>query len=103
MSDVGSGCSDEGSYIDFAFGSDVNTFASVYRFRVKRTGGHDSLYSEDNRAVVTVEVASLSCNPLHDRPLVPQFLHTVQRTYLKLLFRDGMAEIINLTGEVAQL
>ncbi|KAL2754118.1 hypothetical protein ACRALDRAFT_1063059 [Sodiomyces alcalophilus JCM 7366] len=81
----------------------MSTFSSVYRFRVKRTGGHGSLYGDNNKAVVTVDLASLSCNPTVNRPVAPQFLHNIHQKYLKLLFRDGMAEVMNLTGQATQL
>ncbi|ROT34469.1 hypothetical protein SODALDRAFT_353789 [Sodiomyces alkalinus F11] len=100
VAEVSLGFRHEGTYIDFAFGSDAGPAASLYRFSVKRTGMHGNMYSETNREVVTVHLSSLSCNPVVNRPIMPQWFQVYQQMYVQLLFRDGMAEVINLTGKV---
>jgi hypothetical protein len=82
------------SYIDFAFGSDDGFIAGVHRFSVKREAGSTAGEKDDeNTTTVTVEFAHSGCNPRENKPLKPDFLHTLHLWYAMFLFREGVAEV----------
>ncbi|SPO06951.1 uncharacterized protein DNG_09645 [Cephalotrichum gorgonifer] len=87
--------SDEGSHVDFVFGTDKGQFAGVHRFRVsrpRRLKGEERAGGGDEE-LVTVHLEHMSCNPAVDKALKPDFLLTLHKIYATLLFREGVAEI----------
>jgi hypothetical protein len=79
------------SYLDLAFGSDNSSFAGVHRFTVHREkeSGHD------DGDVIRITFASMVCNPIQNKPRFPAILHTFHKFYAKLLFREGVAQVLS--------
>ncbi|KAF4962356.1 hypothetical protein FSARC_9564 [Fusarium sarcochroum] len=76
------------SYVDFGFGSDSVRFAGVHRFAVVRLREEQS-----EQQTVQIHYQSMSCNPITNKPLGPQWMFKFHEVYADYLFRDGVSEI----------
>jgi hypothetical protein len=87
--------SQNSSYVDFVFGSDVGFIAGVHRFSISRED-MSKAPEEQNVGKINrkIEFAHLGCNPKEDKPLKPDFLQTLHLWYAMLLFREGVAEVM---------
>ncbi|KAK1994125.1 hypothetical protein LX36DRAFT_584993 [Colletotrichum falcatum] len=78
------------SSIDFVFGGDKTQFAGSHRFSVtrdpKRAGEVRILYEH------------MACNPTMNQPLKPDLLLHFHNFYAMLLFREGVAEVMQVLG-----
>ena len=83
--------SNEESYIDFAFGSDLSRFSGAHRFSILRDP-HDP-------EKATITYASVVCNPQTGKYVIPPLGEFFHRVYAVLLFKDAMAEVL---GDLAQ-
>ncbi len=81
------------SYIDFAYGSSQTSFAGVHRFSIERLGGEDG--SDDGEGGgVRLSMSCVTCNPQEDKSIAPEWSSILHRTYAMLLFREGVAEVV---------
>lgn len=74
------------STVDFVFGSDTRGFSGVHRFSVIR----DAATPHTAR----IECAHVTCNPLVNRSLGPDFLFAFHKFYSMLLFRESIGEVM---------
>jgi hypothetical protein len=88
----------EESYVDFGFGSDQSSFAGVHRFALSR-GDNSIGKAEQNpgaaKDVVRITHSGLACNPSQNKPIKPRIFFTLHMFYAMLLFREGVAQILN--------
>lgn len=72
---------DDYSYIDIIFGSNraSSGFAGVHRVSISGS---------------RLEYAYLSCNPSVNKALKPDFLQVLHKVYAMLLFREGVAKVL---------
>jgi hypothetical protein len=68
-------------------------FAGVHRFSVVR-----SKSEEFKKQTVHIHFQHITCNPIVNKPLSPQFMLGFHEMYADYLFRDGIAEIRTWMG-----
>ncbi|PTD11097.1 hypothetical protein FCULG_00011575 [Fusarium culmorum] len=83
------------SYVDFGFGSDSTGFAGVHRFTVVRQQAD----SNSKEQQVQIHFQHMTCNPIVNKPLSPQWMLGFHEMYADYLFRDGVAEIKRWMGQ----
>lgn len=88
-----------GSFIDVAFGDSRNTFAGCHRFEVLRLGRNENLEEvklreEVDESEVSIVYSSFACNPRVGEAKFPQWLHGFHLLYARLLFWDGIKEVL---------
>lgn len=76
------------SYVDIAFGSDLGGFAGVHRFSIWRDSRNEK------SGAVTIEFSHTSCNPTVDQPFGPDFIMSLHNIYAMLLFKEGIAKVL---------
>ncbi|KAK2048324.1 hypothetical protein LZ31DRAFT_490362 [Colletotrichum somersetense] len=76
------------SSIDFVFGGDETHFAGVHRFIVSR--------NPESIGKVRIRYEHMACNPTVDQPIKPDFLLRFHNFYAMLLFREALAEVIQV-------
>ena len=79
--------SEAGSYVDFAFGDSRGTFSGCHRFEVLRSGSGDE-------GLVEVVYASVACNPSVREARFSSVLEAFHVLYARLLFREGVCEVL---------
>ncbi|UZP35546.1 hypothetical protein NXS19_003362 [Fusarium pseudograminearum] len=83
------------SYVDFGFGSDSTGFAGVHRFTVVRQQADNNSKEQQ----VQIHFQHMTCNPIVNKPLSPQWMLGFHEMYADYLFRDGVAEIKRWMGQ----
>ncbi|KAI2615294.1 hypothetical protein GGR54DRAFT_306737 [Hypoxylon sp. NC1633] len=78
------------SNIDFIYGKNTGEFAGAHRFSIIRP----EKVRSGEMSKVCVRYASVSCNPMVNRPVKPEVLYTFHRTYGALLFREGVSQVM---------
>ena len=78
-----------GSYIDFAFGDSRGTFAGCHRFEVIREPNEN-----DDDGGVSVVYSSIACNPTVETAKFSGILGWFHVVYARVLFWEGVAEIL---------
>ncbi|KAI9646041.1 hypothetical protein NHQ30_005479 [Ciborinia camelliae] len=71
------------SCVEIGFGDDRKQFSGMHSFEL--------IHEDDG---VTIWYSSVSCNPMVDRPLVPDWAFSLHRFYARSLFRDGIAAVL---------
>lgn len=93
------------SCVDIGFGSDESSFAGVHRFSVQRFLSDEKSSSSAAAAAAAREVkithSSFACNPIKNKPRKLQFLFTFHKLYAMLLFREGVAQILDMSTSMA--
>ncbi|ORX97858.1 hypothetical protein BCR34DRAFT_577664 [Clohesyomyces aquaticus] len=75
------------SYVDFAFGSSLTSFAGVHRFSISRLG--------DDSKTIELAFEHTSCNPNVNRPLPGGWvLFSLHKFYAMVLYREGVAGVM---------
>ncbi|EFQ32641.1 uncharacterized protein GLRG_07655 [Colletotrichum graminicola M1.001] len=76
------------SSIDFVFGADDTRFAGAHRFSVAR--------NQERTGDVRILYEHMACNPTTNQPVKPDFLFCFHNFYAMLLFREGLAEVMQV-------
>lgn len=87
------------SYVDFVYGSDLDTFAGCHRLSVQRVPLEDGESSQ--KAVFTL--SCMACDPQVDHEIKPQAIITFHRIYATMLFRDAVGNVIDKLKELSQV
>ncbi|KAK2015787.1 hypothetical protein LZ32DRAFT_645586 [Colletotrichum eremochloae] len=82
------------SNVDFVFGGDKTEFAGAHRFSIIR--------NPDRTGEVRVLYEHTACNPTINQPIKSDLLLRFHNFYAMLLFREGMAEMMQALGRVPQ-
>ncbi|KAF6811416.1 hypothetical protein CSOJ01_05708 [Colletotrichum sojae] len=77
--------------IDFVYGSDQGRFAGAHRFSIVR--------DRSQPKAVRVVFESASCNPTQNQPFAPAFLFSFHRLYAMLLFRESIANVLEILND----
>ncbi|KAI8623681.1 hypothetical protein F5Y19DRAFT_353073 [Xylariaceae sp. FL1651] len=83
-------CKPNHAFAEFIAGSDKSVFAVSQRFEVVREEsgpGHETEW-------VIITASHILCNPLTGQRIIPDWMGLFHRIYAKLLFADGILEVL---------